>query len=65
MTKPTRWVLPEDAAPPRGWVQVHIPGMKAAWVESDFAARLGELCAMNKAKEAKTLLLWMGGKEEA
>lgn len=60
-----KYVLKADAVPPRGWVKMHIPGAKEAWVDPVFAVKLGELCAFGKKAEAKVLMIWMGGEEEA
>lgn len=49
---------------PKGWVLVHVPGVRPSWAEPGIAAHVGELCARNKLDDAKVLMLWMGAEEE-
>lgn len=60
-----KFVAASEETAPDGWVLMHVPGMQPAWVEPDLAAKLGELCSRGRCLEAKTILLWVGGSEEA
>lgn len=53
-----------DEHPPKGYVSVHVPGMRRVWIDRDLAVQIHGLLSINKLDEARTLLRWFGGSEE-
>ncbi len=51
-------------APP-GWSRVDVPGLFPAWVDADLAAEIRRLLSSGRTIEARTLMLWFGGREKA
>ena len=49
---------------PIGWVRVDVPGLRPAWVDRDLALEVRRLISDGRLIEAKTLMLWFGGREK-
>lgn len=54
----------ENERPPKGYINLHVPGTKKVWINERLATQVSNLLERNKVKEARTLILWFGGEEE-